>query len=76
MYMDPPYMLFCPYTSGGYIYLVCIIEVQSSVFSHGCFLYVLMHKTMQWILLHEYMGLQAKNFGVNMQAVVIELHDV
>ena len=49
-------------------------EVQSPVFSYGCFLYVLMHKTMQGILFHEYMGLQAKNFGINMQVVVTELY--
>ena len=31
---------------------------------------------MKWILLHEYMGLQAKKFGINMQTVVKEVHAV
>jgi hypothetical protein len=71
--MDPPDMLFCPFISGVYIYLVRIGEMQSSVFSLGCFLYVLMHNKMNRILLHEYTGLQAKKFGINLQAVVTEL---
>jgi len=69
-------MLFCPFISGGYIYLVRISEMQLSVFSHGCFLNVLMHKTIKWILLHEHTGLQAKKFGINMQTIVTELHAV
>ena len=35
-----------------------------------------MHNTIKWILLHEYMRLQAKKFGINMQAVVTDLHAV